>query len=183
VIQVTCTTCLEARLRDGLCRCVAQRLRYSRAGRARVMPWSDDASGPGYGVDVVARKRVAQSSRELIRTPSGRIAPRLARIRRHRHGNAEGRRPAPKGDRRRSVCGRTFVRRRWSAPRDRAQVPQMSRDRRYPTRRDRKDSRWFSPFLQARAATRGAPPTSSSSMSALWCSSSGRSGGQHVDQG
>src|SRR4051794_27284024 len=34
---------------------------YARAGRVRVMPWSDDASVPGYGVDVVARQRVAQN--------------------------------------------------------------------------------------------------------------------------
>ena len=67
MIQVACTTCLDLPLRGGLCRCVARRLRYARTGRARVMPWSDDASvPPGYGVDVVARQRVAQNSRELI---------------------------------------------------------------------------------------------------------------------
>jgi hypothetical protein len=33
---------------------------------ARVLPWSDDASAPFYGVDVVARQRVARRSCELI---------------------------------------------------------------------------------------------------------------------
>jgi hypothetical protein len=121
VIQVTCTTCLEARLRDGLCRCVARRLRDARTGRARVMPWSGDASVPGTAWTWWLG-RVAQSLRELIpHTFTSDSPAAMDGIRRHRHGNAENRRPAPAGDRRSaSAVGHSFVGagpRRATAPR------------------------------------------------------------------
>ena len=52
-------------------------MRQARTSRVRVMPWSHDASVPGYGVDVVARQRIAQRSHEPIPYTVARIALRL----------------------------------------------------------------------------------------------------------
>ena len=54
----------EAPLHDALAGMWKERLRQACTSRVRVMPWSHDASVPGYSVDIVAR-----CGRWFIRVP------------------------------------------------------------------------------------------------------------------